>query len=126
MLEVRKTIDQGTLIDIIAAGLPNFIVDKINKEEILETKDLFNEIGKMEHLVNKRKVIKQKNVTTANTDKKQQYSICEGLKKGVRYHPESSCWFRRKDNEHQEKNQIKLINNSELECELQNENPKNL
>lgn len=126
MLEMRKTIDQGTLIDIIAAGLPNFIVDKINKEEILETKDLFNEIGKMEHLVNKRKVIKQKNVTTANTDKKQKCSICEGLQKGVRYHPESACWFRRKDNEHQEKNQIKLINHSELECELQNENPKNL
>lgn len=47
LLEVWKTIDQVTLIDLIAAGFPDFIMDKINKEEILETKDLFNEVNKL-------------------------------------------------------------------------------
>ncbi|KAF2888413.1 hypothetical protein ILUMI_17760 [Ignelater luminosus] len=59
LLEVRKTIDEGTLIDIIAAGLPDFITDRINKEEILHTRDLFNEVGKLEHLVTKKKFIKK-------------------------------------------------------------------
>ena len=59
MLEVRKTIDQGMLVDIIASGLPTFIMNKMNREEVLETQDLFNEIGKLEHLV-KNKIIKQK------------------------------------------------------------------
>ncbi|KAF9421709.1 hypothetical protein HW555_002390 [Spodoptera exigua] len=30
--EIRKTVDEGTLIDIIAAGFPDFITDRINKE----------------------------------------------------------------------------------------------
>ncbi|GBP43342.1 hypothetical protein EVAR_34258_1 [Eumeta japonica] len=60
LLEVRKTIDQGTLIDIIAAGLPDFITDRINKEEIVQTKDLFNELGKLKHLVAKKKFSKEK------------------------------------------------------------------
>lgn len=120
LLEMRKSIDQGTLIDIIAAGLPNYITDKINKEEVLETKDLFNEIGKLEHLVNKKKWIEKKNDT-----KKQKCSICEKLKKGVRFHPETSCWFKTKYNENEEKNQIKVINNYELECELKTEDQKN-
>lgn len=64
LLEVRKTIDQGTLIDIIAAGLPDFITDRINKEEILQTKDLFNELGKLEHLVAKKKFIKKRRYKT--------------------------------------------------------------
>lgn len=58
---MRNSIDQGTLIDIIAAGLPNFITDRINKEEVLETKDLFNEIGKLEHLSNRKKGVEKKN-----------------------------------------------------------------
>ncbi|XP_057666234.1 uncharacterized protein LOC130899977 [Diorhabda carinulata] len=62
LLEVRKTIDEGTLIDIIAAGLPDFITDRINKEEILHTKDLFSELGKLEHLVAKKKNIKKKTI----------------------------------------------------------------
>lgn len=56
LLESRSTIDQGTLIDIIAAGLPDYIADRINSEELLDTRDLFNDIGKLEHLVNKKEI----------------------------------------------------------------------
>lgn len=123
MLEVRKTIDQGTLIDIIAAGIPTFIMDKINKEEIAETQDLFNEIGKLEHLV-KNKTSTKKSNQKVTIETKQKCSICEKLQKGVRYHPESSCWFRTKEKA-DPGNQIKLVNNSQLECELQDQNQKN-
>lgn len=61
LLQSRKSIDQGTLIDIIAAGLPMYIVEKINKEEILATHKLFNELGKLEHLVSKKKLNKPNN-----------------------------------------------------------------
>lgn len=33
-----------TLIDLIATGLPNFIADKIDRNDLKETKDLFNNI----------------------------------------------------------------------------------
>ena len=125
LLGMRKSIDTGTLIDIIAAGLPNFITDKINKEEILEINNLFNEIGKLEYLVNKKKVPEKRYEKKLNMIRKQKCSICEKLRKGVRYHPESSCWFKTRFEENEDRNQIRMVNNSELECELENENQKN-
>lgn len=122
LLEVRKTIDEGTLIDIIAASLPDFITDRINKEEIIHTRDLFNELGKLEHLVTKKKYIKKKEDTKQIKEK---CTICEKLHKGVRYHSEDFCWFKPKLNTEKDKKQIKLVNNSELECELQCEDQKN-
>ncbi|GBP37255.1 hypothetical protein EVAR_35688_1 [Eumeta japonica] len=124
LLEIKKTIDQGTLIDIIAAGLPDFITDRINKEEIVQTKDLFNELGKLEDLVANKKFSKKKDDAKQIKEK---CSICKKIQKGVRYHSEDSCWFKTKVNNGKEKNnkQIKLINNSELECELLCEDPKN-
>ncbi|GBP26600.1 Retrovirus-related Pol polyprotein from transposon 297 [Eumeta japonica] len=43
--EVRKSIDTGTLIDLIALGLPNYLTDKIDRETLQETEDLYNELG---------------------------------------------------------------------------------
>lgn len=122
LLEVRKSMDEGTLIDIIAASLPDFITDRINKEEIKHTSNLFNELGRLEHLVIKKKFIKNKEDTKPIKEK---CTICDKLKKGVRYHPEDSCWFKTKLSTERDKKQIKLINNSELECELQREDQKN-
>lgn len=59
LLEVRKKIDIGTLIDLIAAGLPNYLSDKIDRETLQQTEDLYNEIGKLEHLVGKNKYDKK-------------------------------------------------------------------
>ncbi|KAK9871805.1 hypothetical protein WA026_014260 [Henosepilachna vigintioctopunctata] len=50
VLQVRKTVDNGTLIDLIASGLPNHIMDKIDREKLTKTEDLHNESGKLEHL----------------------------------------------------------------------------
>jgi len=125
LLEIRKSIDTGSLIDLIAVGLPNFVSDKINREDLAVTEDLFKEIGKLEHLVNKT-FFEKSNTTNYNTkekfEKQKQCRICEKLKKGNRYHPESSCWFKKKE---EENNKIKNVNNSELEVELNNNNQKN-
>ena len=40
LLEVRKSIDDGTLIDLIAIGLPNFVADRIDREKLKKTEDL--------------------------------------------------------------------------------------
>lgn len=126
LLEVRKTIDTGTLIDLIAAGLPNFIADRIDRESLQETEDLFNEIGKLEHLTGRRK-FGEKKVTTKmeNKVKRTPCKFCEKNNKGERYHPEALCWFKPKDNEERKTEKIEFINNSELENVLIKEKSKN-
>lgn len=51
--------------------------------------------------------------------------ICEKQKKGNRYHPEDVCWFKNEDNNHYKREAIRSVNNSELEIELNEINPKN-
>lgn len=92
LLEIRKTIDTGTLIDLIAAGLPNFIADKIDRETVQSTEELCNEIGKLEHLIKK----KPTNTKAFKDDhqKKMPCNICKTKGKGTRFHQEEKCWFR--------------------------------
>lgn len=126
LLEMDKSINAKMVIILIAAGLPDFVTDKIDKANVQETKDLFNEIKSLEHLVKTNAFEKKKHQVTAvpkeRIEKKSTCKICEKLGKRFRYHPEESCWFKTNPTE---KNQIKLVNNSLLECELQEENSKN-
>ncbi|ESO08502.1 hypothetical protein HELRODRAFT_169359 [Helobdella robusta] len=55
LLDMRTSIDTGTLVDLIAAGLPGFVLEKINRQSMEDTVDLFNEVRKYEHLMNKNK-----------------------------------------------------------------------
>lgn len=55
LLDVRKPIDTETLIDLIAAGLPNYATDKTDRETLQQTKSLYNGLGKLEHLVARNK-----------------------------------------------------------------------
>lgn len=125
LLEVRKSIDTGTLIDLIASGLPNYLTDKIDRENLLGTEDLYNELGKLEHLVSKTKTEKKHFIYSDENRKKiiekKPCQICDNEKRGKRFHPEENCWF--KDKNH--KAIVKSVNNSELEIELNKENPKN-
>lgn len=54
LLEVTRSIDKTTMIDLIATGLPNFIADKIDRDNLRETEDLFNKVRGLEHLVIKK------------------------------------------------------------------------
>lgn len=49
----------GTLIDLIACGLLNYVADKIDRETLKGTEDLYNEIERLEHLVGKNKYEKK-------------------------------------------------------------------
>lgn len=125
LLEVRKSIDTGTLIDLIAFGLPNYVADKIDRETLKGTQDLHSEIGKFEHLVGKDKQDK-KNIKYSETkfrkiEKTSPCQLCLREKRGNRYHCEENCWFKGNN----QRSVVKTVNNSELEVELNEENPKN-
>lgn len=123
LLEVRKSIDNGTLIDLIATGLPNVVADRIDREKLKKTEDLYNEIGKLEHLSSK-KTLETKKYKTSNKDKieKTPCEICKNRNKGNRFHTESECWFKEKENEGVKTRQI---NTSTLEVDLSDNDPKN-
>ena len=53
LLETNKDVEATTLINLIAIGLPNFITDRIDKEKLKVTEDLFNELRRLEHLSKK-------------------------------------------------------------------------
>ena len=53
ILDINKSIDPKTLIDLIA-GLPEFILNKINRDVLEDSTDLFNEIRKYEGIVYKK------------------------------------------------------------------------
>lgn len=125
MLEVNKSIDTNTLIDLIATGLPNFIADKIERNNLRETKDLFNNIRGLEHLINKKRVGGFENKIKEKDGKEKPCRICEKENKGQRYHPESVCWFKNTYNGTPKREYIRTVNNSELETELNEINPKN-
>ncbi|CAH0547050.1 unnamed protein product [Brassicogethes aeneus] len=129
VLDMRRSIDTGTLIDLIAAGLPEFILNKIDRETLKDTVDLFNEISKYEYTINKKNAwIKKRNVNFQNKSKQEDYKpckICDKLGKGARYHPEATCWFRIKEDDKVQKNFIKHVNNSVIEAELNETDKKN-
>lgn len=129
LLEVNKLLDKRTLIDLIVIGLPNFIADEIDRNTLNDTEDLFSSIRGLEHLMNNKtmgkKVIDWESKTKENNLKGRPCRICEKEKKGTRYHSESVCWFKNKDNDRSKKQPIRSVNNSELEMSLNQIDPKN-
>lgn len=128
LLEIRKSMDTETLIDLIVVGLPNYVSDKIDRGTLEETKDLYNEINKLEHLVTRNKMDRREKYSDKKFlkgEEKKPCGICEKEKKGKRYHPEATCWFREKNDKNQKAETIKSVNNSELEIELNETNQKN-
>lgn len=129
LLEINKLIDTPTLIHLIVIGLPNFIADEIDRCKVKATKDLFSSIRGLEHLMNKKTVEKKiydsENKTKEKGVKDRPCRICEKEKKGIRYHPESTCWFKNKDSDRFKKEPIRSVNNSELEMSLNEIDPKN-
>lgn len=125
LLQIRKTIDKQTLVDLIAIGLPNYVIDRIDRETIKETQDLYNEISRLEHLTRKNATESKPKMSynkEKRTEEKKPCQICENAKRGKRYHPESNCWFKEKNKKNEP---LKTVNNSELETDLNMEDPKN-
>ncbi|XP_047995946.1 uncharacterized protein LOC125238448 [Leguminivora glycinivorella] len=126
LLEVNKQTDSQTMIHLIVMGLPDFIMDKIDKGKITSTMSLYNELGKYEHTMNKKTYYKKKINTDIKTgaEKIKPCKICEKLNKGTRFHPEERCWFKQ-TGEHENKKNYKNVNNVMLDVELSDEDQKN-
>lgn len=128
LLDMRRSIDAGTLIDLIAAGLPNLVLNQIDRKKLKDSVDLFNEIRKYEHTVSKDYFIKKKRPQNINRNAKSEEEnpcrICQKLNKGNRYHAEASCWYKIKEDKYK-KDYIKHVNNSVIETELNNTDQKN-
>lgn len=117
LLETNKNIDKITLINLIAAGLPVFIRDKLDRQNLKNTEDLFNELKKYEHLIHNKNVGGKKNATNLEykTIDKKPCRICENKGKKNRYHAENSCWYKGQQN----------TTNSILEVEINEYEQKN-
>lgn len=91
--------DIKSLIALIAVELPEFILNKIDRSELKETIDLFNNLRQLEFQV--KKILKknstldfQKNI---KYEGKKPCKTCEDLGNGVRYHPNEKYWFKRNE-----------------------------
>ncbi|KAK9892364.1 hypothetical protein WA026_019817 [Henosepilachna vigintioctopunctata] len=86
--KILKTTDNGTLIDLIASGLPNYIIDKIDQEKLTETADLQNELGELGHLTYEKNLeLKTNKQNIREKNEKTPCSICKENEKGTRFHP---------------------------------------
>lgn len=128
LLEINKHIDTQTMINLIVMGLPDYIINKIDKETIKSTASLCNEIGKHEYVVNKKNSYKNKKDFydyKDKSDKTKPCKTCENLNKGTRFHPEEKCWFKQTGEYNYKKSNSKTINNSVIDVELNNKDTKN-
>lgn len=128
LLEVNKDIDTQTLINLIVMGLPDYVMDKIDKTLVTSTASLCNEIGKQEYTANKKIFFKTKKNMPDNKsrfEKSPSCKICEKLNKGVRYHPEEKCWFKQMDVYENRRIHNKNVNNTVLDIELNDDDQKN-
>ena len=127
LLETNKDTDKVTLINLIVAGLPTFIREKIDREDLKNSQDLFNELRRYEKTTNKKIIEDNKDVkriTKSETRIKDKTpcKICEEKGKNNRYHPENLCWYKAERNKIQNRN---ISTNSILEVELNTEDQKN-
>ena len=122
ILDVNKSIDSKTLIDLIATGLPEFTLNKINRDDLKDSTDLFNEIRKYEGIVYKKITTKSNNSNFGHkirVERKKPCKTCENLNKGTSYYPEEACWFKTKDSKNEKTNHVRNVNsNSVLEVDL--------
>lgn len=113
-----------TLIDIIAAGLPNYKLHRIERVSLKETEDQ----NKYEYLTRNKNFKTGKDTINTNYEKrvnvKEPCKTCKKLNKGTRFHPEEKCWFKIKEDERPKKYPIRQVNTSITETDLIEENKK--
>lgn len=119
LLEINKNIDDMTIMNLIVMGLPDEVINKIDRDPLKQTTQLFTEINKHEYLNKKKEFEKNRKQKSdyKEVGQRKACTICEKLGKGIRFHPESRCYFKNKSDQ--------VINNSTIDAELIYENQKN-
>lgn len=119
LLDMDENIGGKSLVTLIAAGLPEFIRNRIDPEKCETSTRLLHEISKCESLVNNKNFIKKRE----EKDDNKKYSLgkkpcktCQNLNKGTRYHPEQSCWFKKEGTDNK-----RIGSNSVIEVNLSDE-----
>lgn len=119
LLDMDENIGGKSLVTLIAAGLPEFIRNRIDPEKCETSTRMLHEISKHEGLVNNKYLIKKREEKDDNRKYiggKKPCKNCQNLNKGTRYHPEQSCWFKKEGKEN------KMIgSNSVIEVNLSEE-----
>lgn len=122
LLDMNRDIDSRTLTTLIAIGLPEFIMNKIDREQCLDSTSLFNEIRKYENLIYKKSYSpKNEGGYKKKSEEKTPCRTCERLDKGIRYHPAEKCWFKTKREEKHTNTTSLVGNNSIIDVELNTE-----
>ncbi|KRG07776.1 uncharacterized protein Dmoj_GI26203 [Drosophila mojavensis] len=126
LLETDKNMNNITLVNLIVHGLPKFIRNKIDRQNVTAPVALFSELRKFEDIIETKYVKANENrFKTFKTEMKPKFKqpckICEGRGNKNRYHPVDMCWFNVRENKSTESN--KRIN-SVLEIDT-TEDPKN-
>lgn len=128
LLEINKKIDTQTLINLIVMGLPDYIMYKMERESITSTATLFKEIGKHEQTINKynyNRFNRNTFVSKLKVDRIKPCNICEKLNKGSRFHSEEKCWYKQTNDYENKRNYSKNVNNTVLDVEWGDKEPKN-
>ena len=105
ILEVESKMTATSRINLIVLGLPAYIQDKLDREELEDTDDLINRLGQYE-ITSKGTSVVKKNAVEAKNDvpvswksksnfeksiERKPCSVCESLGYHNRYHPVEKC-----------------------------------
>lgn len=98
LLEYNSDIDTRTLTDLIVAGLPTYIISKLDRQELKEPTLLFSALRMYENQNknNQKHFTEKKDATKLEVEykKKTQCQICYMMGKKNRFHSEYLCWFK--------------------------------
>lgn len=95
--EIEKGMTMTTRINLIVVGLPENIRNKLDKEEIRTTDQLFKQLGRYENGKQRKEVPKEERAqgprkNIAKQSEKKPCGICESLKLYNRFHPAEKCF----------------------------------
>ncbi|XP_049308621.1 uncharacterized protein LOC125777574 [Bactrocera dorsalis] len=102
LLEYNSDIDLRTLVDLIVAGLPTYITNKLDRQEMTDPTLLFSALRMHEN--HNKNVPKHFTETKRFTkpemeNKKRTCQICFKMGKKNRFHPENLCWYKEDKND---------------------------
>lgn len=115
LVDFDKNMKTKKLTALIAIELPDFILNRLNRGEIKEATDLFNELRKHKNLTIKKNFLNKTTIDfTRTSEEKKPCKTYENLGKGGKYHPSEKCWFKAKEEDIKKNIAKKKVNNNSI------------